>query len=323
MTTMGWRASRRQCLGIVWKKGVVMASVTLACWSLVGVESKSIAAACTFQREQSPFALLAAFGCCLCAVLMSVLLRYNLRLSSCKKVAKKSEILARKVELTPTQTFLAGNTVGAAAGPCSNAKVTAPMTLEQLVPEITHHALSYLDFRSLCCVSMTNSAMRRAANDDSAWKALFRQDFNGEQDGSVPRFGWKAHYAVTKAVTEVNNSFYKKFRAKSWKGMSRLWLRADYVKCIHPGGEMLSGYEAVMENWHLVFNWSQRYDFVLSDLRVRVAGEVAWVTLKEFVNSSMEPLMATNCFEFHDGHWYIVHHHSSPQLEGGMADFHT
>lgn len=269
MTTMGWRASRRQCLGIVWKKGVVMASVTLACWSLVGVESKSIAAACTFQREQSPFALLAAFGCCLCAVLMSVLLRYNLRLSSCKKVAKKSEILARKVELTPTQTFLAGNTVGAAAGPCSNAKVTAPMTLEQLVPEITHHALSYLDFRSLCCVSMTNSAMRRAANDDSAWKALFRQvtapiscrhlevqrpvatnannfvnyeqDFNGEQDGSVPRFGWKAHYAVTKAVTEVNNSFYKKFRAKSWKGMSRLWLRADYVKCIHPGGEMLSG----------------------------------------------------------------------------------
>lgn len=84
-----------------------------------------------------------------------------------------------------------------------------------------------------------------------------------------------------------------------------------------------SRYEAVMENWHLVFNWSQRYDFVLSDLRVRVAGEVAWVTLKEFVNSSMEPLMATNCFEFHDGHWYIVHHHSSPQLEGGMADFHT
>lgn len=47
--------------------------------------------------------------------------------------------------------------------------------MEQLVPEITTHALSYLDYPSLCRLSMTNSSMRRAANDDNAWKALYHK----------------------------------------------------------------------------------------------------------------------------------------------------
>ena len=47
--------------------------------------------------------------------------------------------------------------------------------MEQLVPEITQHMLSYLDYRSLCNVSMINPCMRRVANDDSIWKALFHK----------------------------------------------------------------------------------------------------------------------------------------------------
>ena len=51
----------------------------------------------------------------------------------------------------------------------------APSMMEQLVPEITTHALSYLDYTSLCRLSMTNSAMRSAADDDGAWKALYHK----------------------------------------------------------------------------------------------------------------------------------------------------
>ncbi len=47
--------------------------------------------------------------------------------------------------------------------------------MEQLVPEITTYALSYLDYPSLCRLSMTNSLMRKAANDDNAWKALYHK----------------------------------------------------------------------------------------------------------------------------------------------------
>lgn len=52
---------------------------------------------------------------------------------------------------------------------------TGASMMEQLVPEITTHALSYLDFPSLCRLSMTNSSMRKAANDDNAWKALYHK----------------------------------------------------------------------------------------------------------------------------------------------------
>ncbi|KAH7280618.1 hypothetical protein KP509_36G006000 [Ceratopteris richardii] len=192
--------------------------------------------------------------------------------------------------------------------------------MEQLVPEITQHMLSYLDYRSLCNVSMTNSCMRRVANDDSIWKSLFHKDFTSEQSCVILPSGWKAHYAVTKAVLEVNRNFYKSFHAKSIKGMNRLWLHSDYVKCIHPHGECLSGYESIMEHWRTVFGLNQRFDFELQEERARVFGNVAWVTLKECVNSSTD-LLTTNVFELHHGHWYMVHHHSSLQLEGGNLDF--
>lgn len=54
-------------------------------------------------------------------------------------------------------------------------QVIGASMMEQLVPEITTHALSYLDYPSLCRLSMTNSSMRKAANDDNAWKALYHK----------------------------------------------------------------------------------------------------------------------------------------------------
>lgn len=192
--------------------------------------------------------------------------------------------------------------------------------MEQLVPEITTHALSYLDYPSLCRLSMTNSSMRRAANDDNAWKALYHKDFTTEQGIVSPPNGWKSYYAATKAVVDVNADYYNILRARNIVEMSRLWLRADYVKCVHPRGLLLSGYVAVMQSWELAFNWNQQYECQLSDIRVRVVGGMAWVTLKEYVNAALEPFLVTNIYELHDRQWFMVHHHSSPILEAGAAD---
>ncbi|CAO2177050.1 unnamed protein product [Urochloa humidicola] len=187
--------------------------------------------------------------------------------------------------------------------------------MEQLVPEITTHALSYLDYTSLCRLSMTNSAMRRAANDDGAWKVLYHKDFTVEQGTINPPNGWKAYYAATKAIMNLNAEFYNIIREGSLPAMSQFWLDADYVKCIHANGEFLNGYNAVMVGWSLLFNWGQDggqgVAFQIRDVRVRVLGEVAWVYLKANVN--LDPVMChvTNVFEFHNGRWYMVHHHGS------------
>ncbi|KAK9144021.1 hypothetical protein Syun_013421 [Stephania yunnanensis] len=177
--------------------------------------------------------------------------------------------------------------------------------MEQLVPEITTHALSYLDYPSLCRLSMTNSLMRRAANDDNAWKALYH----------------KAYYAATRAIMNINAEFYNIIRESSLQAMRRLWLQADYVKCIHGSGELFSGYDAVLESWRMSFTLGPGIAFQIRDVRVRVLTEMAWVTMQAFVDViEVGPFHVTNVFEFDKGQWYMVHHHCSVMLPDAEVD---
>lgn len=196
---------------------------------------------------------------------------------------------------------------------------TGASMMEQLVPEITTHALSYLDYPSLCRLSMTNSLMRKAANDDSAWKALYHKDFTLEQDNITPVNGWKAYYAATRAIVNVNAEFFDIIRERSLPAMRRLWLNADYVKCVHASGELFSGYNAVIQSWQLGFNWEQGFDFQIRDIRARVLTDMAWVTMKTYVDNldmNIGPFNVTNVFEFQNGQWYMVHHHISVFIDG-------
>ncbi|XP_074578463.1 F-box protein SKIP8-like [Curcuma longa] len=192
--------------------------------------------------------------------------------------------------------------------------------VEQLAPEITTHALSYLDYASLCRLSMTNSVMRKAANDDGAWKALYHKDFNVEQETVTPTNGWKAYYAVTKAIMDVNVRFYNIIREGSLQAMSYLWLNADYVKCIHESGGIFIGYDAVIDRWALIFSWGipgdgHGIDVQLQNVRARILEDVAWVTMDAYIDVDFGPFRVTNVYEFHDGQWFIVHHHSSVMMQ--------
>ncbi|EXC24701.1 hypothetical protein L484_003143 [Morus notabilis] len=196
--------------------------------------------------------------------------------------------------------------------PVLRERQTGASMMEQLVPEITTHALSYLDYPSLCRLSMTNSLMRKAANDDNAWKALYHKDFTLEQDNVTPVNGWKAYYAATRAIVNVNNEFFNIIRDRSLQAMSRFWLNADYVKCVHASGNLFSGYNAVIHSWQFAFNWEQGINFQVRDVRARVLTDMAWVSMKTYVDDvDIGPFNVTNVFEFHNGRWYMVHHHSS------------
>jgi len=63
-----------------------------------------------------------------------------------------------------------------------------------------------------------------------------------EQGTINPPNGWKAYYAATKAIMNLNAEFYNIIREGSLPAMSRFWLDADYVKCIHATGEFFTGY---------------------------------------------------------------------------------
>jgi hypothetical protein len=59
----------------------------------------------------------------------------------------------------------------------------------------------------------------------------------------TPVIGWKAYYAVTRAIVNVNTEFFNIIRERSLQAMSQLWLNSDYVKCTHASGEIFSGYD--------------------------------------------------------------------------------
>ena len=120
------------------------------------------------------------------------------------------------------------------------------------------------------------------------------------------------------AVLEANAAFYRAFESLDLRHMAEVWLRAPYIKCVHPGWGLLVGWGPVMESWERIFSSTLEMRFALTNVQAQVCGDVAWVVLTENIESRQRDgkmqarVEATNLFERRDGRWFLVHHHGSP-----------
>jgi ketosteroid isomerase-like protein len=135
-------------------------------------------------------------------------------------------------------------------------------------------------------------------------------------------------YEDTKAVNRANLSFYRAFGSLDAAKMAKVWLAENYVKCVHPGSEMLVGYESVMNSWKTIFENTERIRFNVRDIDVRVVADLAWVSLTEGVDTGYSAhergsvVAATNIFERRGGEWKMVMHHASPMLRRVGSEIH-
>jgi len=119
-------------------------------------------------------------------------------------------------------------------------------------------------------------------------------------------------------VAAANQRFYAAFESLDVGRMEALWLRERYVCCVHPGWPPLFGWGAVMQSWQQIFANTLEMRFRLTDVQIRIAGDIAWAVLTENIESrsahgwSTGLIQATNIYERHDADWLIVHHHGSP-----------
>lgn len=119
-------------------------------------------------------------------------------------------------------------------------------------------------------------------------------------------------------VLAVNQRFYAALEKLDLEEMEAIWLHVDWVKCVHPGWEMLEGWEEVRESWQRIFENTRLMRVFVSDLRLHVENHTAWVVCVENVTSSYETgfeqvsVQVTNLFVLSDGEWRMVHHHASP-----------
>lgn len=116
----------------------------------------------------------------------------------------------------------------------------------------------------------------------------------------------------TEDVLAANAAFYDAFNARDVAGMAALWAEDVPVTCVHPGWNVLSGRDAVLESWRAILMNPDQPRIVAGGAEVRFWGECAVVISRELVAGN--PLAATNIFVQEDGRWKLAHHQSGPVL---------
>jgi len=118
-------------------------------------------------------------------------------------------------------------------------------------------------------------------------------------------------------VTEANAGFYRAFETLKLDAMEQVWLKDADIQCGHPGWRILRGWGPVMESWKRIFENTPSMKFALTDVKVEVRGELAWVTLYENLNSTIEgqnysaAILTTNMFQKTSEGWRMILHHGS------------
>jgi ketosteroid isomerase-like protein len=124
------------------------------------------------------------------------------------------------------------------------------------------------------------------------------------------------------ALRAANAAFYASFERLDYDAMAALWARSVPVSCVHPGWDLVLGYEAVMQSWRNIFDGTSEIHFRSEDAQITVGDSMGWVVSRETLSTvvsgvPVENVLATvNTFVLEGGVWRIAHHHAAPLLAG-------
>lgn len=117
-------------------------------------------------------------------------------------------------------------------------------------------------------------------------------------------------------VEAANSAFYRAVERADVAAMGQVWddLRPDDVSCVHPGWPPLHGRRQVLNSWAAVMAGTDSLQFLLTDVRVVVEGDVAVVTCTENVLTAGDAgaAAATNVFRRRPAGWRLQVHHAGP-----------
>lgn len=119
-------------------------------------------------------------------------------------------------------------------------------------------------------------------------------------------------------VLRANDEFYRAMESMDLEKMQAVWLHEDWVRCLHPGWDLVLGWEAVEVSWSTVFQSTVQMRVAISRPLVHVFRDTAWISCIEHVTSTIEDdfmtalVEATNIFVRQEAQWRMVHHHTTP-----------
>ncbi|MDJ0592853.1 MAG: nuclear transport factor 2 family protein [Pleurocapsa sp. MO_226.B13] len=119
-------------------------------------------------------------------------------------------------------------------------------------------------------------------------------------------------------VLAANQAFYDAFSKRNIKEMNLLWWQGSSSLCVHPGGQILKGWETIQASWESIFQNTSSLEIDIEIIKVEIDQALAYVMVLETVLQSSRgrsykaQSTATNIFQKMARKWYLVHHHGSP-----------
>jgi ketosteroid isomerase-like protein len=116
----------------------------------------------------------------------------------------------------------------------------------------------------------------------------------------------------------VNERFYKALEELDLEQMQRLWLHEPWVRCIHPGWDVLVGWDQVRQSLEQIFASTGWMRVTPTECNIHVFGDVGMVACAENITASRDSdvgvavAQATNLFRRTPEGWRMFHHHASP-----------
>src|SRR5262245_15201104 len=103
-------------------------------------------------------------------------------------------------------------------------------------------------------------------------------------------------------IEEANSEFYRAIEAGSIERMEDVWAHEGWVRCVHPGWDLIKGWDRVRESWLRIFEGGQKMRISASDVSTTISGDFGWASCTEnitvFSEDSFESVqaVATNLF---------------------------
>jgi ketosteroid isomerase-like protein len=116
----------------------------------------------------------------------------------------------------------------------------------------------------------------------------------------------------------TNERFYRALDALDLQAMDELWLHEPWVRCVHPGWDVLVGWELVRQSWRQIFESTNWMRVTATGVEVIAFGDVGLVSCSENITAKNEEdvglavARATNIYLRQGEGWRIFHHHASP-----------
>jgi ketosteroid isomerase-like protein len=116
-------------------------------------------------------------------------------------------------------------------------------------------------------------------------------------------------------VSAANAAYYAAFEHQDVAAMAALWENSARAACTHPGWPTIHTTPPILDSYHAIFSGPQTLQFILTNERINIDGDLAYVTVDENLvdqGANASATAALNVFARHGDAWRMIVHHASP-----------